>query len=113
MRAKTVSLPEAGTFFVYWLPKKRKEGEPLRVLVSLHGTNGNAYRHLANFTDTARTFGVGVASIQCGWQRKRAEGHGGFHHNKAYREEDFALWMKRAEAQPSAGTEARDIEKAE
>lgn len=33
----------------------------------MHGTRGNAYRHLSNFLDTAKRHGFGILSVQWGW----------------------------------------------
>jgi len=64
---KIVNLPQYGTFFVYWLPEGFGRLREKRVLVMMHGSNGNAYRHILNMTDAGGKFGFGLVSIQWGW----------------------------------------------
>ncbi len=73
--AKVVTVPGRDPFFVYWLPQDFGESEPGRVLVVMHGTDGNAYRHLLNFVEVAREYGIGVVSVQWGWERKPGKGY--------------------------------------
>jgi len=65
--ARIVNLHEYGTFFVYWLPPDFESLEEKRVLVILHGQNGNAYRHLVDFCQTAMREKIGIISVQWGW----------------------------------------------
>ncbi len=68
--AKVVSLPGMRPFFVFWLPEGFEKQKDRRLLVALHGTNGNAYRHLLQFQPTARKERFGVVSVQWGWPRR-------------------------------------------
>ncbi|MBW1728448.1 MAG: hypothetical protein JRH13_00010 [Deltaproteobacteria bacterium] len=54
-------------FFVYWVPDGFDSLPKRRILVVMHGTNGNAYQHLSNFLDTAEKHKFGVLSVQWGW----------------------------------------------
>lgn len=65
--AKTLIMKGYKPFVVYWVPKDFKSLSKRRVLVVMHGTNGNAYRHLSNFLDTAKKHKFGILSVQWGW----------------------------------------------
>ncbi|MCD6384316.1 hypothetical protein J7M23_00920 [Candidatus Sumerlaeota bacterium] len=65
--AKTLILKGRKPFMVYWVPENFSELPKRRVLVVMHGTNGNAYRHLSNFLDTAKKHKFGILSVQWGW----------------------------------------------
>ena len=65
--AVTVVQKGEKAFFVYWIPKGFEKREEKRILVVLHGSRGNAYRHLMNFYKTARKHKFGLVSLQWGW----------------------------------------------
>ena len=65
--AKTLIVKGYKPFLVYWIPEGFKGLSKRRILVIMHGTNGNAYRHLTNFLDTAKKHNFGVLSVQWGW----------------------------------------------
>jgi len=73
---KVVSLRGKRPFFVYWLPEEFEKQKKKRVLVILHGTNGNAYRHLLNFQATAQKEGFALVSVQWGWPDEGAARRG-------------------------------------
>lgn len=73
---RVVNLPEQGTFFVYWLPEGFERLPEKCVVVMLHGTNGNAYRHLLNLYETAAQEKFALVSIQWGWPRESCTGMG-------------------------------------
>ena len=54
-------------FIVYWIPEDFDSLSKRRILVVMHGTNGNAYHHLSNFLDMAKKHRVGILSVQWGW----------------------------------------------
>jgi len=65
--AKVLVVKGRKPFIVYWIPEGFKSLRKRRVLVVMHGTNGNAYHHLSNFLDTAKRHRFGILSVQWGW----------------------------------------------
>jgi len=65
--AKTLIMKGKKPFIVYWIPEGFDDLSKRRILVVMHGTNGNAYHHLSNFLDTAKKHRFGVLSVQWGW----------------------------------------------
>jgi len=65
--AKTLIVRGHKPFIVYWLPDGFDDLPNRRILVIMHGTNGNAYRHMSNFLNTARKYRFGILSVQWGW----------------------------------------------
>jgi len=65
--AKTLVMEGQKPFLVYWLPENFRDLPSHRLFVVLHGTNGNAYHHLANFLDSAKKHHFGILSVQWGW----------------------------------------------
>ncbi|MBN2282638.1 MAG: hypothetical protein JXO48_01995 [Deltaproteobacteria bacterium] len=68
---RVVTVAGGPPFFVHWIPEGFEKTEKKRLLVVLHGTGGNAYRHLLNFTDVASRKGFAIASIQWGWPARQ------------------------------------------
>ena len=69
--AKVLTLKKYKPFIVYWTPKNFDKFSKQRILVIMHGTNGNAYRHLSNFLETAKKHNFGILSVQWGWPTNR------------------------------------------
>lgn len=65
--AVTVVQKGEKAFFVYWIPRGFEKLKEKHILVVLHGSRGNAYRHLMNFYETARKHNFGLVSLQWGW----------------------------------------------
>lgn len=62
-----VNLPGNDTFYVVWVPDGFSDLEEKRVMVMLHGSNGNAYQRILVMQDTAEREKFGIVSIQWGW----------------------------------------------
>jgi len=73
---RVVNHPERKVFFVYWLPQGFERRTDKRLMVVLHGSNGNAYRHLLSFRETAQKEGFGLVSVQWGWPGEESLGKG-------------------------------------
>jgi len=67
--AKVLLIRGRKPFLVYWIPEGFDSLPKRRVLVVMHGTNGNAYHHLSHFLDTAKQHKFGILSVQWGWPR--------------------------------------------
>ncbi len=65
--ARTLILKGYKPFLVYWIPDGFKGLSKRRILVVMHGTNGNAYHHLSNYLVTAKKHTFGILSVQWGW----------------------------------------------
>ena len=65
--AKTLIIRGYKPFIVYWIPEEFNDLQKRRILVVMHGTNGNAYRHLSNYINTAKKHKFGILSLQWGW----------------------------------------------
>ena len=69
--AKTLIVKGRKPFLVYWIPNNFNSLPKHRILVVMHGTNGNAYHHLSNFLNTAKEYRFGILSVQWGWPTNR------------------------------------------
>jgi len=65
--AKILIMKGCKPFIVYWIPEGFDSLLKRRILVIMHGTNGNAYRHLSNFLNIAKKHKFGILSVQWGW----------------------------------------------
>jgi hypothetical protein len=71
--ARTVIVPEYGTYFLYWLPDDWSALEEKRVLAVMHGDDGTAAPRLHDLYEHAFEYGFGLASIQWGWRPSPGE----------------------------------------
>ncbi|MBW1705070.1 MAG: hypothetical protein JRJ86_07860 [Deltaproteobacteria bacterium] len=69
--AKLLIMKEQKPFIVYWIPEGFYGLSKRRILVVMHGNNGNAYRHLSNFLDMAKKHRFGILSVQWGWPTEK------------------------------------------
>lgn len=71
--ARTVVIPDYGTYFIYWLPEKWSDLEKKRVMMLLHGHDGTAAPRLYDVYENAKRYGFGMVSIQWGWRPRMEE----------------------------------------
>jgi hypothetical protein len=72
-----VNLPNYKTFFVFWVPPQLDRMSRKLAMVTLHGTDGNAYKQLTSLLDTATREGFALISIQYAIPKKVEENPNG------------------------------------